>query len=171
MKNIITLIFTVAVLYSCKKEVQNEIPNPVEGVFEMVFYSQNNNVLFNSKGNAFFGNNDNKTSISLDDSYFIQTSTSKPEAVYISLNLNFKPDSPTTINASGFRAYLSQGRYVNDWAYEMQTGELNITQVKQGNIRGEFTITVTSVNSPNPAWGNDITIKGKFYSRCSGYGC
>ena len=57
------------------------------------------------------------------------------------------------------------------WGYETQTTELKITEVMQGKIRGEFTMTVAAVIRPNPNWGNRITIKGKFYAQCDGYEC
>ena len=171
MKNLIRSVFILAILGSCRKEVQRTISDPPEGTYEVIFYNQDNNIVFTRKGNAFYGIN-NGTQIRLDDPDPIQTFSTNPnEVVYIYLQLNYKLSSPATVDTSSFYGYVSQGRYIDDWGYKTQSGELKITEIVQGKIRGEFTITVTSVNSPNPNWGDHITIKGKFYARCGGYGC
>ncbi len=162
----------LAILSSCNKEIQNTIPDPPEGTYEVIFYNQDNNVIFTRKGIAFYGTINNGTQIRLDDPDPIQTFSTNPnEVVYILFQLNYVLSSPATLDTANFYGYVSQGRYIDDWGYKTQTGELKIKEVVQGKISGEFTITVASVNSPNPNWGNHITIKGKFYASCGGYGC
>jgi hypothetical protein len=172
MKNLISSVFILAILGSCSKETQNTIPDPPEGTYEVIFYNQDNNVVFNHKGTALYGVFNNATQIRLDDTDPIQTfSTNANDVAYIFLQINHKLNSPVTLDTSSFHGYVSQGRFIDDWGYNIQTGQLKITEIAQEKIRGEFTITVTSVNGANPNWGDRITIKGKFYARCGGYGC
>lgn len=172
MKNLINLVFILAILSSCSKDGQNTIPDPPEGIYEVIFYNQDNNVVFTRKGNAFYGVISNGTQIHLDDPDPVRTSSTNPnDVVYIIFQLNYQLSSPATVDASSFHGFLSDGRFMPLWSYETQTAELKITEVVQGKIRGEFTMTVAAVNSPNPNWGNRITIKGKFYAQCGGYGC
>ena len=172
MKNIIGLVLVLAILGSCRKEVQNTIPDPAEGTYEVIFYNQDNNVVFRGKGTAFYGVISNGTQIRLDDPDPQRTSgTNTNEVVYTFFQLNYKLSSPVTLDTSSFYGHVSQGRFINDWTYKTQTGVLKITEIVQDKIRGEFTITVISENSQNPNWGDNITIKGKFYARCGGYGC
>jgi len=176
MKNLISSVIILAILGSCKKDVQdgqNTIPDPTEGNYEVIFYDQGNNVVFTRKGGiAFYGVIGNGTQIRLDDPDPVQTSSTNPnDVVYIIFQLNYQLSSPATVDTSRFHGFLSDGRFVPVWSYETQTVELKITEVVQGKIRGEFTMTVAAVNSPNPNWGNRITIKGKFYAKCGGYGC
>jgi hypothetical protein len=167
MKFFITLAFIIAILSSCSKEAHNVIPDPPEGAYEIIFYDQQNNVVFNSKGDAFYVGVNNGTQIRLDDAELTQTINPNPnEVAYIVFQLNYKPNSPGVIDTSKFDGFLWQGRYIEDWRYETQRAELRVTEVTQDKIQGEFTITVTSVGSPNPNWGNHITIKGKFFARC-----
>ena len=174
MKNLICLIFILVILGSCsKEEVQNTIPDPPEGTYEVIFYNEINKVVFTRKGGrAFYGIMNNGTQIRLDDPELMQTISIDPTQVaYIFFQLNYNLSSPGAVNTSSFYGELSQGRYISDWEYETQTAQLKITEVADGKIKGEFTITVRSANSPNPNWGNRITIKGKFYARCGRYGC
>ena len=176
MRNLISSVFILAIFGSCKKEgreAQNTIPDQPEGSYEVIFYDQDNNVVFTRKGGiAFYGVITNSTQIRLDDPDPVHTSITNPnDVVYITFQLNYQLSSPGTVDTSGFYGFLSDGRYVPLWGYETQTAELKITEVVQGKIRGEFTMTVAAGNSPNPNWGNRITIKGKFYAQCGGYGC
>ena len=172
MKNLISLVFILAILGSCSKEVQNTIPDPAEGSFEIIIYNQDNNVVFTHQGDAFFGVINNATQIRLDDPDPVRSSSTNPNDVaYITFQLNYQLSSPATLDTSSFHGFLWDGRYVPVWGYETQTAELKITEVVQGKVRGEFSMTVAAVNSPNPNWGNRITIKGKFYAQCGGYGC
>jgi hypothetical protein len=175
MKNLISSVFILAILGSCSKEVQevqNTIADPPEGTYEVIFYNQGNDIVFQGKGTAFYVVINNGTQIRLDNPDPIQTSSTTPDKVAsIFFQLNYKLSSPATLDTSSFYGYVSQGWYIADWDYKTETGKLKITEVGQDKIRGEFTITVVSVNSPNPNWGNHITIKGKFYAPCGGYGC
>jgi hypothetical protein len=166
MKNLISSVFILAILGSCSKETQNTIPDPPVGTYEVIFYNQDNNVVFTRKGNAFYADFNNGTQIRLTDPDPVQTfSTNAKEVAYIFLQINHKLNSPVTMDTSSFYGYVAQGRYIDDWGYRTQTGQLKITEIAQDKIRGEFTITVTSVNGSNPNWGDRITIKGKFYAR------
>ena len=49
MKFFITLAFITAILSSCSKEAHNVIPDPPEGAYEIIFYDQQNNVVFNAE--------------------------------------------------------------------------------------------------------------------------
>ena len=176
MKNLISLIFILVIFGSCKKngqEVQDTIPDPAEGGYEVIFYNQDNKVVFRGKGTAFYIVNDNRTQFRLDDPDPMQTpGTSTDKVASISFTLNFKLSSPATLNTSSFSGHVTQGWYISDWDYNTQTGSLKITEVVGDKFRGEFTFNLSSVNnSPNPNWGDRITIRGKFYARCGGYGC
>lgn len=167
MKNLISAFFIVTILGSCSKEVQNTIPDQPVGAYEVNFYNQDNNVVFTHKGPAFYINENIGTQIRLDDPDPVRTYSINPnEVANIFLQLNYKLSSPVNVDTSNFIGYVSQGRYIDDWGYRTQTGELKITEIMQGNIRGEFIITVKSVNGLNSNWGNHVTIKGKFYARC-----
>jgi hypothetical protein len=176
MKNLISSVFILAILGSCNKEgreAQNTIPDPPEGTFEVIFYGQSNNVVFTRKeGIAFYGVSNIGTQIRLDDPDPVNASSTNPnDVVFIIFQLNYQLSSPGTVDTSGFHGFLWDGRFVPVWGYETQIAELKITEVMQGKMRGEFTMTVTAANSSNPNWGNRITIKGKFYAQCGGYGC
>ena len=173
MKNLISSVFILVILGSCSKEVQNTIPDPPEGTYEVIFYNERNKVVFTRKGaNAFYGILNNGTQIRLDDWEGTQTTiTNRRDVADIFFQLNYNLNSAGIVNTSSFYGLLSQLTYIPDWVYETQTAQLKITEVTAGKIKGEFTLTVMSVNSPNPSWGNRITIKGKFYARCGGYGC
>ena len=173
MRNLIRLVFTLAIFGSCSKKVQNTIPDPPEGNYEVIFYDQDNNIVLTRKGNAFHMNMTSMgTQIRLDDPSLTQMLSPDPnDIVYIIFQLDHKLSSPGTVNTSKFDGFVSQLKYVPDWEYGTKTAELKITEVAQNKIRGEFTITIASENNPNPKWGKRITIKGKFFARCGGYGC
>lgn len=175
MKNLISSLFILAILGSCHKEdeeVQYTIPDPPEGTYEVIIYNQDNNVVFKGKGTAFYVVINDGTQIRLDDPDPIQASnTNSDKIASISFQLNYNLSSPATLDTSRFSGWVTQGWYVSDWDYKTRTGELRIIEIAQGKMRGEFTITLSSVNSPNPNWGGRITIKGKFYASCGGYGC
>ena len=170
MKNLIPAVLMLVMLGSCSKEGQQShtIPDPPEGTYEVIFYNEDNNVVFTRKGDAFFVVPDIGTHIRLDDA---DPFTNPNDVVYIVFQLYYELSSPAAVDTSRFHGYLWDGKYVPVWRYETRAAELTITEVVQGKIRGEFTMTVAAVDSPNPTWGNHITIKGKFYAPCGSYGC
>lgn len=172
MKNLIIFFFILAIFSSCKKEVKNITPDVTEGTYDVTVYDKHNNIVSTLKGNAVFGVTNNGTQIRLDNPDSVQTSSIAPNALaHITFQLNYKLDAPATINLSDFAGYFSHGYYITDWLYETQTGDLKIVEVVEDKLLGEFTLTAISANNPNPKWGGRITIKGKFYARCNGYGC
>ena len=107
MKFFITLAFITAILSSCSKEAHNVIPDPPEGAYEIIFYDQQNNVVFNSKGDAFYVGVNNGTQIRLDDAELTQTINPNPnEVAYIVFQLNYKPSSPGVIDTSKFDVFF-----------------------------------------------------------------
>ena len=173
MKNLIRFVFMLAIFGSCSKEIQTKIPDLPEGSYEVILYDQDNNIVLTRKGNAFHITVTSKgTQIRLDDPSLTQMLSPDPnDILYITFQLDHKLSSPGTVNTSNFSGWASQLKYIPDWEYGTETGELKITEVVQDKIRGEFTITMATENNPNPKWGKRITIKGKFFARCGGYGC
>jgi hypothetical protein len=172
MKNLISAVLVLAILGSCRKDVQDSISDPTEGAYEVIIYDQTDNVVFRGTGTAFYVVVNNGTQIRLDDPNPIQTfSTNTDKVAYILLQLNHQLNAPATMDTSGFSGGVGQGWYISDWDYHTKSGNLKITEVVQNKIKGEFTITLSSGDSPNHNWGNNIKIKGKFYARCGGYGC
>lgn len=172
MKNLISVIFTFIVLSSCNKETKNTITDPIEGTYDVTVHDQNNNIVSSLKGNAIFGVVNNGTQIRLANPDSVETSNTDPNAlVHIIFQVNHQLNTPALINASDISGYISKGWYIEDWNYKTQTGEFKITEILQDKLRGEFTLTAIPGNNHNPNWGDHITIKGKFYARCSGYGC
>lgn len=163
-------------LSSCRKEkTQNGIPDPAEGTYEMIAYNSNNQVVFTRKATAFYNGINQGTQIRLDDPDFMTYSDITPNDVFASLVLQARQEinSPVLLNYSDFTANIQQRWYSlpGDWSYQLQQGSLHIKEVSLGKIKGEFSITLIKIDYANPKWGEIITIKGKFYAKCVGYGC
>ena len=180
MKKLATYSLTLSfflILISCNKEkVQDTIPDPPEGAYEIIAYNANNEEIFTRKGDAQYINLTNYgTQIRLDDPNFVTQAAINPNDVFASIVLQGKQriNSPAVLSPNDFNANIHQRWYSlgNDWSYRLQEGSLKITEVAQGKTKGEFSIKLIKTHYANPKWGDTIIINGKFYANCRNYGC
>lgn len=130
-------------------------------------YNQNNQIVSKLDGDARFTQMPGGTNIVLAD-----TTTGNHENALVHVLFDFEElvKSPSILDPSKFEGAISKGYFQTYWRYEANQGTIEITEVWDGYIRGEFSIKAKSTDSMNNKWGDDITIKGKFNARCV-YGC
>lgn len=170
MKNLYRFCLLVSFLMpflSCQYDEPSVVGEPAEGEYEVAFFNAEDKLIFTRNGEALYLPNSTGAHIRLDDPEF--GTDSQHGFATLVLNINQKVNAPETLSNSAFKCYLVQRWYglETDWGYAGEDGELKIQATPQRKMKAKFEAHLKNTGQFNPAWGEEITIKGKFYGVCT----